>query len=144
MPGVTEIYSESFCPLRGPAIVAGLVAGAARRDVAIVRLSARRMARETGLVRAQSRRYGKGRAAPFGLVTGGASDASVPRVIELHIESLQRRERLHLWLARFDVRMTDRADRAAGIGELLRVTARARRVPCRANRLRRVVLATVT
>jgi len=86
MPGVAEIEFESLRPLRSPVITAGLVAGAARRDVAAARLGARGMALVAGLVGLQSRRDRERHAAPFRPVTGIAFRAPVARVIELHVK----------------------------------------------------------
>lgn len=82
-----------------------------------------------------------------GPVTSSAANTlhgHVARVIERHAEALKTRERLHG--ARLHICMADRADRAVGVGKLLRVTACARRVigPSRKLRSRRVALATMT
>ena len=87
------------------------------------------MTLKAGRVRAQSGRNRKRDAAPRGFMTDGAVDThprSVARVIEDDIKALERGERLDRAARR--IRMTDRAQRAALISELLRVTARAGRV----------------
>lgn len=98
----------------------------------------------TGLVSLQSRRNRESNAAPFRLMTDTAFHTPVARVIELHVKRFQRGKRLHRRVTQSRVRMTDRADRAAGIGELLSVATCARRVPGGTNRPRRGAIATVT
>src|SRR5689334_16948979 len=68
----------------------------------------------------------------------------VLRVIELHVETAQRRKRFHL--STLHIGMTNRADLTLIVCKLLRVATGARRVTgfARQRRLRRVVLATMT
>ena len=99
------------------------------------------------LVSVEARRDRQCHASASRPVTSSAANTlhgHVARVIERHAEALKTRERLHG--ARLHICMADRADRAVGVGKLLRVTTCARRVirPSRKLRSRRVALATMT
>lgn len=117
--------------------------GAARRDVAAVRLCVRRVTAEARDVSILPRRNRQSHTPTVSAVTSSTRSLRVFRVIEPRIKAAQRRKRLNL--SALNIRMTDRADLAGRIGKLLCVTARARRVCsfARQGRLRRVVLATM-
>jgi len=117
--------------------------GAARRDVASIRLRVRYVTAKTRDVSIQPRRNRQPYTATIPPVTTSTRSIRVFRVIESRVKAAQRRKRLHL--SALYIRVTDRADLARWICKLLRVTARARRVCSFAGqgRLRRVVLATM-
>ena len=99
---------------------------AARRDVFPIRLRTRRVTAKTSDVRIHPRRNREPDTATITPVTSRASSTIVLRVIEPRIKTAQRWKRFHLSALR--VCVTDRADRARRICELLRVTTRARRM----------------
>src|SRR5512140_1355899 len=104
--------------------------GATRRDIAASGLGFGRVTAIAGRVCVKSRRDRKRHAAARGTMAGGATDTShfeVQRMIELHPKTLQSRKRFQR--AGLYIGMTDGADRAAGIRELLCVTAGAGQVP---------------
>jgi hypothetical protein len=141
---VTKTDAKGACLFGRPDQTAELMTGAARRDVPAVCLRVRRVTSETGDVRVHSCGNRERDAAAVGPVTSVASGASVFRVVESRVEAAQRRKGFDL--STLNVRVTDRADLARRICELLLVTTGARRVCGFAGqrRLRRVVLAAVT
>ena len=96
----------------------------ARRDVPPIRLSIRSVTTKTGDMSIESRRNREPNATTISPVTRCTRRIAVFRVIELRIETAQRRKRFDL--SALGVRVTDRADLARGIHELLCVTTRAR------------------
>ena len=99
---------------------------AARRDVAPIHLRARRVTTKTSDVRILPRGNREPDTTTIAPGTSRTSRTTVHRVIEPRIETAQRWKRFHLSALR--VCVTDRADRARWICELLRVTTRAGRV----------------
>lgn len=142
--GMAEIDAVRARRFRRAHKAAQTVTGAARRDIAPVRgLRARAVTLITGIVRAQARRDRERHAASGGFVTGGAAlphSPSVLRVIELRVKASERRKGFNC--ARLFVRMTDVADVAVRVIELLRMASGAGRV-ARKTRLRSVRLAPV-
>ena len=122
----------------------GLMTCAARRDVSTIRLRARRVTAKTSDMRILPRGNREPDATTISPVTSSTRRTTVLRVIEPRVETAQRWKRLDL--STLHVRVTDRADRARRICELLRVTAGARRVCSftRQRRLRRIVFTTMT
>ena len=124
---------------------AELMTRAARSDVAAVDLRRRRVTTETCDVRVCSRRNRQANAVTVSSMATVASRAEggVSRMIEFDVEAPQRWKRFHLSALR--IRVTDRADLARLIRELLRVTSAARsvRVLARQRRRRRVVYPTM-
>ena len=108
---------------------------AARRDVSSIRLRARRVTAETSHMRILSRGNRESDATTIAPVTSSTRRITVLRVIEPRVETAQRWKRFDLSALRVSV--TDRADRARWICELLRMTTRARRV-CSFARQRRL------
>jgi hypothetical protein len=80
----------------------------------------------------------------YRLMTGRARNVPVLGVGKGHVEAFQRRERLYFVTSRLHAGMANRANRAAVCGELLSVTARARRVLQRTNGPRRIGFAAMT
>jgi len=124
---VTETYSERRSLLRRTNEPAEFVTRAARPDVAAAcRLRTGCVTTETRHVRIDPRRDRERNAAATASMTTAALAARMFRMIELDIETPQRRKRFHLSALR--VSMTDRTDLASRIRELLLVTARTRRM----------------
>jgi len=98
----------------------------ARRNVLPIRLRARRVTAKTGDVSIRSRGNRESNPATITPVTCGTSSITVFRVVKFRVETLQRWKRFDLSALRVSV--TNRADGARWICELLRVTTRARRV----------------
>src|SRR6185295_13257178 len=96
--------------------------GAARRNISIAVLCLRTMALVTHDMRVGARRNGHGYPAATGSMTSRTTHSAQARVtgmIESHVETLECRKRFEC--SRLTIRMTDCADRAGGIGKLLRV-----------------------
>ena len=129
--------------LRSSDQLSELMTRAARRDVFPIRLRTRRVTAKTSDVRIHSRRNREPDTTTIAPVTSGASRTVVPRVIEPRIKTPQRWKRFHLSALR--VCVTDGADRARRVRELLRVTTCTRRVCsfARQRRLRRIVFTTM-
>jgi len=109
--------------------------GAARRDVSPICLRARRVTTKTSDMSVLSRGNREPYATTISPVTSSTRRITVLRVIEPRVETAQRWKRFDLSALR--VCVTDRADRARWICELLRVTTGARRV-CSFARQRRL------
>lgn len=99
VPGVAEINPEGLRRLGRPAVTPDLVTSAARGDVVPgTTLRARRVARVTGVVRAETSGDRERDAAARGFVAGDAARARsrrarrVPRVIETDVETSERGE----------------------------------------------------
>lgn len=84
--------------------------GAARRDIAPVRLCVRRVTAKTRDVSILPRRNRQPHTATVSPVTGSTRSIRVFRVIEPRVEATQWRKRLNL--SALNVRVTDRADLA--------------------------------
>jgi len=112
-----------------------LMTRAARRYVSPIRLRARRVTAKTHDMSIQPRRNREPNPTTISPVTGSASRITVLRVIEPRIETAQRWKRFDLSALR--VCVTDGADRARRVRELLRVATGAWRV-CSFARQRRL------
>lgn len=143
MAGMTEANPISTSLLGSAHQTSGLMTGAARRDVLSVSLGSGRVTAKTGDVSIQSRGNREPNAATISPVTRGASSAGMFGVIEPRIETAQRGKGFHL--PTLSVCVTDRADLARLICELLGVTAGAGCMCsfARQRRLRRIVFATM-
>jgi len=132
---MTEAHPKRTRLLRSADQTPGLMTRAARR---VLRVTAK-----TSDMSIQSRRNREPHTTTIAPVTSRARHTIVLRVIECRVETTQRRKRFYLSTLR--IRVTDRADRARWICELLRVTTRARRVSrfARQRRLRRIVFTTM-
>lgn len=92
--GVTEANSERRHVRRRSSISAQLMTGAARRNVAPVRLRPRRVTTKAGRMRVEISGYGHRDTATRGTMTGDAADAAhreMLRMIELHAKAHQAR-----------------------------------------------------
>ena len=116
----------------------------ARRNVAAIRFSVRRVTAKARRVRVQSRRNRQRDATTAASMTRRTFGTCMFRMIEPDVETAQRWERFHLPALR--VRMADRTDLTSGISKLLLVTTGAgcMRILARQRRSRRVVRAAVT
>jgi len=101
---------------------------AARRDVSPIGLCIRRVTAKTSDVSIQSRRNRESNTITISPVTRGASSVAVFCVIELRVETTQWWK--YLELSTLHICMTNGADLARWICELLRVTTCARRMRC--------------
>lgn len=126
MPRVTKPNAICRRLLRSANQTPELVTGAARRDIPSIRLSIWRVAAKTGDVCVRSGGDREPDAATISAVTRRTRSFPMFRVIEPRIETAQCWKRFNL--STLNVRVTDRADHARRICELLRVTACARRV----------------
>ena len=102
------------------------MAGTARRDVASVCLRIRSVTAKTRDVRIQPRWDRETHATAVSTMASNTRGVSMLRMIESRIKTAQRWKSFDL--AALDVCMTDRANRAGRICELLCMTARARRM----------------
>lgn len=109
--------------------------GPARRDVPPIRLRARRVTAKTSDMSIQPRGNREPDATTIAPVTSSTRRITVLRVIEPRVETAQRWKRFDLSTLR--VCVTDGADRARWICELLCVTTGARRM-CSFARQRRL------
>lgn len=108
---MTEANAEGLGELRSARVTTQLVARAARGNVASTGLRSRRVTSIASRVSVEACRDRQRNASASRTVTSRAVDAphlQVQRVIELHSETLQPRERFQR--ARLHVRMTDGAD----------------------------------
>lgn len=118
---MAEIKSDIRCFRRNPIRFTLLMTRRTRTEIFLTDLFVGRMALNTGYVRVRTRRNRHTRA--LRLMTGRAVRfLKMRRMIEFHSEGFQRRKRLHL--ARFGVRVTDRANIVRFFLELLNVTTR--------------------
>ena len=120
--GVTEPNSIRGRLLRGANEASKLMTSAARRDVAPVRRSIRRVTTKTSDMRAHSRWNRETNSTAVASVTSVARSTCrrVSRVIEFNVETPQLRKRFDLSTLR--VRMANRTDLTRRICELLCVT----------------------
>lgn len=125
---MAEAGLESLRESWSPGVPARLVTRSAGRNVAPLSLRPPRVTLIACRVRIESGRYGKGHAPARRFVAGRAPDGLMARVVERHIETLERREPLDLVTPRFNVSVADRTYRAAGSAKLLRMTPGARSV----------------
>jgi hypothetical protein len=123
---MTEPYSKRLRLLQRTNQTPELMTGAARRDVAPVRLCARRVTAKTRDMRIQPRRNREPNAATISSMTTRTRSTTMFRVIKPRIKAAQRRKRFDL--STLTIGVTDRADLARWIRKLLGVATSARRV----------------
>ena len=121
---MTKTNTKCSCRRGRASSRAQLMASAAGRNVAAVRLRTRRVTRKAVCVRIEARRYRLRDSAAQRSMTTGTRRVLVTPMIETHSKTRQPGEGLDR--SRLRVCMTDRADLMARVCELLRMTTRAR------------------